>query len=74
VPIVTEYDGLIKISRNPYYETRLGSAYLGNSLTLMGELPDESVDLICTSPPFALVSTYWDLNKFQAQTKPKLAL
>jgi site-specific DNA-methyltransferase (cytosine-N4-specific) len=21
----------------------------------MGELPDESVDLICTSPPFALV-------------------
>jgi site-specific DNA-methyltransferase (cytosine-N4-specific) len=34
VPIVTEYDGLIKISRNPYYE---------------------SVDLICTSPPFALV-------------------
>ncbi|NCR07740.1 MAG: site-specific DNA-methyltransferase [Microcystis aeruginosa LG13-11] len=55
MPIVTEYDSLIKISRNPYYETRLGSAYLGNSLTLMGELPDESVDLICTSPPFALV-------------------
>ena len=39
MPIVTEYDSLIKISRNPYSETRLGSAYLGNSLTLMGELP-----------------------------------
>ncbi|MGB3204415.1 MAG: DNA methyltransferase, partial [Crinalium sp.] len=45
----------IKISPKPYYATQLGSAYLGNSLELMAELPDESVDLICTSPPFALV-------------------
>ncbi len=43
------------ISCNPYYLTNLGAAYLGNSLALMAELPNESVDLICTSPPFALV-------------------
>lgn len=48
-------DNLINISSKPYYRTNLGAAYLGNSLELMLELPDESVDLICTSPPFALV-------------------
>ena len=49
------FDIASKISRYPYYKTQLGSAYLGNSLELMAELPDESIDLICTSPPFALV-------------------
>jgi len=38
----------------PYYETRLGVAYLGDSLELLKLLPPESVDLIMTSPPFAL--------------------
>lgn len=41
--------------KKPYYQTSLGSAYLGNSLELMTEIPSESIDLICTSPPFALV-------------------
>lgn len=50
-----KFDKPIKISREPYYTTQLGAAYSGNSLELMAELPDESVDLICTSPPFALV-------------------
>ncbi|AFZ42995.1 DNA methylase N-4/N-6 domain protein [Halothece sp. PCC 7418] len=45
----------MKLSNIPYYKTHLGASYLGNSLELMAELPDESVDLICTSPPFALV-------------------
>lgn len=43
------------ISQNPYYQTKFGAAYLGNSLNLMSEIPDESIDLICTSPPFALL-------------------
>ncbi len=43
------------LNRKPYYQTAFGSAYLGNSLDLMAEIPDESIDLICTSPPFALV-------------------
>ena len=38
----------------PYYETHFGQAYLGDSLELMKKLPDSSVNLILTSPPFAL--------------------
>jgi site-specific DNA-methyltransferase (cytosine-N4-specific) len=45
----------MKFNQPPFYETALGSAYLGDSLILMKEISDESIDLICTSPPFALV-------------------
>lgn len=38
----------------PYYRTELGEAYLGDSLSLMQELADRSINLIVTSPPFAL--------------------
>jgi DNA modification methylase len=38
----------------PYYSTDYGSAYLGDSSELMKELPDSSVNLVVTSPPFAL--------------------
>jgi site-specific DNA-methyltransferase (cytosine-N4-specific) len=38
----------------PYYSTALGAAYLGDSLKIMKNLPKNSVDLIMTSPPFAL--------------------
>jgi len=38
----------------PYYQTNLGTAYLGNSLELMKEFADNSLNLILTSPPFAL--------------------
>lgn len=37
-----------------YYSTALGDAYLGDSLDLMRSMKPESVDLILTSPPFAL--------------------
>lgn len=36
------------------YETGLGQAWIGDSLHLIAELDDESVDLVMTSPPFAL--------------------
>jgi DNA modification methylase len=39
----------------PYYKTKLGAAYLGNSLNLVRKLPGSSIDLILTSPPFALL-------------------
>lgn len=39
----------------PYYTTEAGAAYLGDSVELMKRLDAESVDLICTSPPFALL-------------------
>src|SRR2546427_8487008 len=38
----------------PYYRTRFGAAYLGDARVLMAEMPSDSVDLIVTSPPFAL--------------------
>jgi len=46
-------DSLLHSSR--YYSTGAGSAHLGDSLELIKEIEDESVDLICTSPPFALL-------------------
>jgi len=38
----------------PFYATRWGAAYLGDALELCGLLDDQTVDLILTSPPFAL--------------------
>ena len=38
----------------PYFTTTYGSAYLGDSALLMREMEDESVNLVVTSPPFAL--------------------
>lgn len=38
----------------PLYTTDWGEAYLGDALALLRLVPDESVDLILTSPPFAL--------------------
>ncbi len=38
----------------PLYNTTRGKAYVGNSLELLTELPDNSIDLVMTSPPFAL--------------------
>lgn len=38
----------------PYYEAEFGSAYLGDAIDLIKKVPDGSVNLILTSPPFAL--------------------
>jgi site-specific DNA-methyltransferase (cytosine-N4-specific) len=38
----------------PLYTTRYGMAFLGDSLDYLRQLPDASIDLIMTSPPFAL--------------------
>lgn len=38
----------------PYYVTNRGATYLGNSLALLQSLPPESVNLVVTSPPYAL--------------------
>jgi site-specific DNA-methyltransferase (cytosine-N4-specific) len=43
-------------SLKPYYTYSTGSAYIGDSLELMKYLEDESINLILTSPPFALTS------------------
>lgn len=38
----------------PLYTTHYGAAYVGDALELLQGLPDESIDLVLTSPPFAL--------------------
>lgn len=45
---------MTKISLQPYYTQQYGSAYLGDSLELIKHLKDSSINLILTSPPFAL--------------------
>jgi len=42
------------ISTHPAYSTQLGAAFVGNSMELLANLPDGSVNLVMTSPPFAL--------------------
>jgi len=39
---------------DPYYRTPFGSAYLASSLEVLKDLPDCSVNLVITSPPYAL--------------------
>ncbi|KGE21948.1 DNA-methyltransferase [Leptospira interrogans] len=36
------------------YKTKFGKTYLGDSLELMQKIPDNSIDLVFTSPPYAL--------------------
>ncbi len=42
------------IQLEPLYKTRLGSLFCADSLELMGQIPDDSMDLVLTSPPYAL--------------------
>ncbi len=38
----------------PYYTTNYGAAYVSDSRELLRKLPDSSIDLFLTSPPYAL--------------------
>lgn len=45
---------LPKFREKPLYNTALGEAYVADSLEMLAQLPDNSVNLVMTSPPFAL--------------------
>jgi site-specific DNA-methyltransferase (cytosine-N4-specific) len=51
----------------PYYETEYGRAYLGDTLDIIQHIPDHSVNLILTSPPFALTSQKEYGNKHEQE-------
>src|SRR6266496_128333 len=53
------------ISTPALYKTGYGGAYCGEALALLQELPNESIDLVLTSPPFALQrqKEYGNLNE-----------
>ena len=39
---------------SPYYSTSLGNAYLADSIEVLRSIPDDSVNVVLTSPPYAL--------------------
>ncbi len=43
------------MKQRPVYRTKYGAAYCGDSLNLIEQLNDNSIDLVITSPPFALL-------------------
>jgi len=52
----TQQDGRLGLEgMRPAYTTSLGVAYCADSLTSMQRMPSASIDLVMTSPPFALV-------------------
>ena len=55
------------MKHEPAYITDLGEAYIGNSLDLLDQLDDASVNLVMTSPPFALQRVKEYGNKSQAE-------
>ena len=55
LPLIVENPLSKFLPLKPYYFTEYGASYLGNSLEIMKLIPDSSIDLIVTSPPYALV-------------------
>lgn len=54
-------------SQAALYRTRSGSAYEGDSRSLLDQVPDGSVNLVMTSPPFALLRQKEYGNRDQAE-------
>lgn len=52
---------------SPAYTTPFGAAYCGDSLELLRALPDECINLVMTSPPFALQRQKAYGNKDQSE-------
>jgi site-specific DNA-methyltransferase (cytosine-N4-specific) len=52
---------------SPAYFTSQGAAYCGDARDLLRRLPDESVNLVVTSPPFALLRAKEYGNKAQSE-------
>lgn len=46
--------GFVPALSEAYFRTELGAAFLGDSRELLKRVPNESVDVVVTSPPFAL--------------------
>ena len=55
------------IECTPVYSTDQGAAFCGDSLELLSKLPNESINLVVTSPPFALQRKKEYGNKNQSE-------
>lgn len=58
---------MFQLNASPAYITDYGSAYCGDTLELLKNLEDSSVNLVITSPPFALLRKKEYGNKNQAE-------
>lgn len=47
----------------PYFKTQLGKLYCGDALEVLKQLPDESVDVVITSPPYWAKRVYSGAEK-----------
>ena len=45
---------MTQFNQKPAYQTKLGAAYCADSLSQLSQMPDSSINLVITSPPFAL--------------------
>lgn len=57
----------MELKSSPAYYTSFGSAHIGDSLNLLNELPNDSLNLVVTSPPFALLREKEYGNKSQVE-------
>lgn len=64
--MVKRIANLPPMSSKPAYTTGHGAAYVGDSRDLLAQLPDNSVNLVITSPPFALLRQKSYGNQSQA--------
>ncbi len=55
-----------------YYETELGKLYQGDCLEVMKQLPDNSVDLVLTDPPYGVGLNYGETYEDTQENLKKL--
>ena len=48
------------LEKKLFFQTKLGKLYLGDALEVLKSLPDESVDLVITDPPYNSDTVEWD--------------
>ncbi|GBD12577.1 Modification methylase PvuII [bacterium HR24] len=51
---MVQFEEILRAMPQPYYRTSIGAAFVADALKVLPLLPDESINLIMTSPPFAL--------------------
>jgi len=61
----TMSDPLSNLTVEASFTTSLGSLYVGNCLDILRELPDNSVDLVVTSPPYDRQPKYGNGENYQ---------
>lgn len=46
---------MLELKFTPFFTTAYGEAYLNDSIEVLKKMPDNSIDLVMTSPPFGLI-------------------